>query len=95
MRKKKLFNLFAIILGVMMLFSFSKVEATELTSAFTGETLTTRSTMSASSSTQTMLSTPITLQRIDSGYKYDGSNVIWKFADKNNTNDMYYCLNIL
>jgi len=92
MKNKKLFNLFLIILGVMMLFSFTKVQAAEITSIFTGQTVS-RSNVQTLGTNPIILSDPITLQRIDSGYKYDGTMTIWQFFDKNNPKDMYYCLN--
>lgn len=92
MKMKKLFNLFAIMLGVMMCFAFGQVQASELTSFFTGERIT-RDNVQKVADYPILLSAPITLQRRDSGYQYDGNKVIWEFVDKDNPKDMYYCLN--
>ena len=99
--KKKLFKLSIVILGALMCLGFNKVQASQITSAFTGEKLN-RNNVKALNSIATfgdISNTPITIERKASGYKYntgtDGQGQdVWEFVNKDeNDKHIYYCLN--
>ena len=98
MNKKKLLNLSAIILGVMTLFSFNKVQASEITSVFSDEEITRSNlasvaqTMSLSNMSSETLELQISKNR-ESGNYYqwnitttDEGKTVWKIAEVDSSN---------
>lgn len=97
MRKKKLFKLFTIIMGVIMCFAFYKVQASEITSAFTGEKITRRNIQAVTKSntiSNGISIVPVTLGISESEYKTNNGNVYWTIKNNNNNDQDIYCLNL-
>ena len=90
MSKKKIFNILAIILGVITCFSFSKVQAIEFDSNITRDSLTAYTTTNFNM----LNSNEETLKLKDSVYIYDGSKKVWKIVNESLPNNIYYCLNM-
>ena len=90
MSKKKIFNILAIILGVITCFSFSKVQAAEFDSGITRDSLTAYTTTNFNM----LNSNAETLILKDSDYTYDGSKKVWKIINETFPNNIYYCLNM-
>ena len=92
MSKKKIFNFIAILLGVITVFSFSSVKATNFDTGITRENL----TAYTSTNFTTRNTTSETLKLIAGGYSYvDGpEKKIWKIINQELPNNVYYCLNM-
>ena len=97
MRKKSIFKLLTIMIGVILIsLSFNQVQASEITSVFSGEVVSrqTLKTLAIDNELDTKI-VPIKLGIQQSGYKTNGGNTYWVIKDTKGVNKDLYCLNLL
>ena len=97
MRKKSIFKLLTIMIGVILIsLSFNQVQASEITSVFSGEVVSrqTLKTLAIDNELDTKI-VPIKLGIQQSEYKTNGGNTYWVIKDTKGVNKDLYCLNLL